>query len=165
MDKDKELELVKEKIGVSDLSQVSDEDFKRIQELAARNELSRHQMTLLVEAMPQFVELQKTYIEGLKELIASAKETQRDALHGISQGLDRLTEVLKEIVSRSESDELRGKVADIALRLSEYHLEIAKILKETNQDNNSFWKGVGVAAGVAVAAVGLGFAAILGKRK
>lgn len=36
-------------------------------------------MKLLVKATPHFVQLQQTYIDGLKSVIHSAKATQKDA--------------------------------------------------------------------------------------
>ena len=140
MNKVEVLENVKSKTGITDFENVTSAQFKKIQELAAKDDISREQMQLLVEAMPNFVDLQKTYVDGLKAVINSAKETQKDALRGISATLDSITNLLNNIVNKSETEELRSKIADIALKLADYGLEIAKILQETNKENNATWK-------------------------
>lgn len=153
MDSEKiaKLEKIKAKVGVQDLSQVTDDEFQKLQYLAAQGQISREQMKLLVEAIPHFVQLQQTYIDGLKSSINAAKETQKDALRGISVTLENITDLLKNIVNKSETEELRSKIADIALKLADYGIEIAKILQETNRENNNTWKYI--AGGVSALSV------------
>jgi|SRR5690554_2012453 len=149
-----ELEKIKSKAGIEDLSQVTDNEFRRIQDLAAQGEISKGQMKLLVEAIPHFVQLQQTYVDGLKSTINAAKETQKDALRGISVTLENITDLLKTIVNKSETEELRSKIADIALKLADYGLEVAKILQETNKENNNTWKYIASGVSAVVLVVG-----------
>lgn len=58
-------------------------------------------MKLLVKAMPHFVQLQQTYIDGLKSVIHSAKATQKDALRGISVTLENITDLLRTIIQEN----------------------------------------------------------------
>ncbi|RZM84082.1 hypothetical protein [Pseudoalteromonas rubra] len=154
MDKTSELEKVKSKIGIDELSGTTAKDFERIQELAANGEITKEQMKLLVEAIPHFVQLQQAYVDGLKSVINSAKETQKDALRGISVTLENITDLLKTIVHKSETEELRSKIADIALKLADYGLEIAKIMQETNKENNNTWKYIASGVSAVVVLVG-----------
>lgn len=154
MDQNKELEKVQTKTGINDLSKVTDNEFKKIQDMAARGEISREQMKLLVEAIPHFVQLQQAYVDGLKSTISAAKESQKDALRGISVTLENITDLLKTIVNKSETDELRSKIADIALKLADYGLEVAKILQETNRENNNTWKYIASGVSAVVLVVG-----------
>ena len=156
MDKYKELEKIKKQTGIDDLKNATGKDFERIQELAAKGDISKGQMKLLVEAMPHFIQLQQAYVDGLKSVITSAKETQKDALRGISVTLENITDLLKTIVNKSETEELRSKIADIALKLADYGLEVAKIMQETNKENNNTWKYIaGGVSGVVVLVGGL----------
>jgi len=154
MDKAAKLEKIKKKTGIEDLNNATEKDFERIQELAAKDEISREQMKLLVEAMPNFLQLQQAYVDGLKSVINSAKETQKDALRGISVTLENITDLLKTIVQKSETEELRSKIVDIALKLADYGLEIAKILQETNKENNNTWKYIAGGVSAVVLLVG-----------
>ena len=140
MEKTAELEKIKTKIGIDDLASATGKHFERMQELAANGEISKEQMRLLVEAMPHFLQLQQAYVDGLKSVINSAKETQKEALRGISVTLENITDLLKTIVNKSATEELRSKIADIALKLADYGLEIAKIMQEANKENNNTWK-------------------------
>lgn len=107
-----------------------------------------------MEAIPHFVQLQQAYVDGLKSVINSAKETQKDALSGISVTLENITDLLKTIVHKSETEELRSKITDIALKLADYGLEIAKIMQETNKENNNTWKYIAGGVSAVVVLVG-----------
>ncbi len=152
MDKNSELERLKTKTGIDNFETTTDSQFKKIQNLASKNEISREEMRLLVEAIPHFVQLQQTYVDGLKSVIQSAKESQKNALDGMSRNLENITNILNNLINKAETEELRSKIADIALKLADYSLEIAKILHETNKDNNNTWKYIagGVSACLAV---------------
>src|SRR5690554_3445541 len=134
-----ELEKIKSKAGIEDLSQVTDNEFRRIQDLAAQGEISKGQMKLLVEAIPHFVQLQQTYVDGLKSTINAAKETQKDALRGISVTLENITDLLKTIVNKSETEELRSKIADIALKLADYGLEVRSEERRVGKECRYRW--------------------------
>ena len=140
MDKSREIENIKEKTGIKNLESTNSVQFEKIQELTAKGEISKEQMKLLVEAIPHFVQLQQTYVDGLKSTINAAKESQKSALEGIANSLESITKLLYNIVDKSETEELRSKIVDIAMKLADYGLEIAKIIHEANKDNNSTWK-------------------------
>ena len=140
MNKEEQLNSLKRKIGINDFKSVSSEQFKEIQIFAAKGEISKEDMKLLVEAMPHFVQLQQAYIDGLKTVINAAKESQKEALRSISITLEQITDLLKIIVQNAETEELRSKIADQAIILAEYGLKIAVILSNTNKDNNNTWK-------------------------
>ncbi len=154
MDREYLLESLKQKIGIDDFESVSDSQFAKIQKLVAGNVISKEEMNLLVEIMPNFVQLQQTYVDGLKTLINAAKENQREALMGISKQLENSIDLLKHIVDKAETEELRFKIADIALQIAKYGVEIAEKLKEVNKDNNSTWKEIGRIASVAFVILG-----------
>ncbi len=68
--------------------------------------------------------------------------------------MENITDLLKEIVYKSESEALREKIADISLKLADYGLEIAKIIQETNKENNNTWKYVAASVSGVVLLVG-----------
>lgn len=150
MNNDTITDNIKRKTGIDDFTSVSNKQFKDIQVLAGKGKITKEEMQLLVEMMPNFVKLQETYIDGLKTIINSVKETQKDALRGITITIESLTSLLHNIVDKSETEELRSKIADISLKLADHGLKVAKILQETNKENNSLWKILG-----SVAVVGL----------
>ena len=154
MNKASELEKIKSKINIQDFGNVSYNEFKKIQDFSAKGELSREQLKLLVDVIPNFIQLQQKFVDGLQSVISSAKESQRDALRGISVTLENITDLLKEIVYKSESEDLREKIADISLKLADYGLEIAKIIQETNKENNNTWKYVAASVSGVVFLVG-----------
>ena len=154
MEKDEKLDGLKNKTNIKDFTKVSNKEFETIQKLAGVGKISKEEMRLLVEAMPNFVQLQQTYVDGLKTVINGAKETQKDALRGISIILENITEILKDIVQNAETEELRSKVADIALKLADYGINIAKIVQETNKENNNTWTQIAGFVSVAVVVVG-----------
>ncbi len=154
MERSIELDKIKSKVGILDFTKATLEDFNKIQKYAADGEISKEQMTLLIGAMPHFVELQQGYVDGLKNVINSAKETQKDALRGIYSTLENITELLKTIVNKSDSEELHSKIADIALKLADYGIEVSKIIQETNKDNNNTWKYIAGGVSAVVMLVG-----------
>ena len=154
MNKDSELERIRSKVDIQDFGNVSYDEFERIQNFAAKGEISKEQLKLLVEVIPNFIQLQQKFVDGLQSVINSAKESQRDALRGISVTLENITDLLKEIVYKSESEALREKIADISLKLADYGLEIAKIIQETNKENNNTWKYVAASVSGVVLLVG-----------
>lgn len=159
MNEDIKLNNLKQKLGIDDFKSVSNQQFEKIQILAGEGKISKEDMKLLVEAIPHFVQLQQTYVDGLKTVINAAKETQKDALRGISVTLENITDLLKTIVKNAETEELRSKIADIALKLADYGIEIAKILQDTNKENNSTWKQIAGFVSIAVLVVGSIFVA------
>ncbi|MDD2640704.1 MAG: hypothetical protein PHS65_06895 [Arcobacteraceae bacterium] len=154
MNDKEQLNSLKTKTGVNDFDSVSNEQFENIQVLAGEGKISKKEMESLVEAIPNFIQLQETYIDGLKATINSAKETQKDALRGITITIENLTKLLQSIVEKSETEELRSKIVDISLKLAENGLEIAKILQETNKENNNLWKSIAGVAATTLVVVG-----------
>lgn len=161
MDKAPELEELKAKLGIADLSKMSGGDFERLQTLVGKKEITREQVEQLVALMPQFIKLQLAYAENLKLGISSVKETQKDALGYVAASLDPIIDLLKEIVSISETEELRSKIVDYTFQLADKKIEIAKILQEMNIDNNNTSKSLLNLPAIFFAGV-LGF--LLGKK-
>lgn len=160
-DRDADLMKIRDKLNISSLSTASLDDFKKIQDGLISQKLSNDELKLLVDAMPNFVQLQGKYVEGLVSLINSAKETQKEALIGISDNIKNVTDLLKIIATKSETDDLREKIVEVTIKLSDYSLEISRILQETNRDNNDTWKFIATGLSVVVGVVGV----FIGKRK
>lgn len=154
MDKLKELERLGGEFGVSDFSEVTDAQFREMQKRFARGGISKEEMSLLLEAMPNSVQLMQSYADGLKATINSAKEVQKEALQGISRGLDGTRDVLKILANKVETDAARLEIAKCSLELARYEAEISKIIRKTNRDNMKFWSTVITSiSGAAVAVV------------
>lgn len=148
------LENLKQKIGIHDFNLVSDSQFANIQKMAARKLISKEEMQLLVEMMPNFVQLQQTHLDGLKAVINGTKENQKVALDGIVKALESSSDLLKSIVDKTKSEELLSKIADISLQHAHYEIKVAEIIQEVNQDNNSTWKEISRIASVVILVIG-----------
>lgn len=147
------LDNIRKITGVRDFENATVQDFKKIQSAFSKGDISKDQLQMLVKVMPNFVELQQGYVDGLKSVINSAKDTQQDALKGISKTLDEITMIIKIIAEKSDSEELNSKIVDITIQLADYGLKVANILKEANDSNNDVWKYI--AGGLSVVTLGV----------
>lgn len=136
------IEKIKAKLGLNDLSKLTDEDFATFQKYVVENEISKRQMEQFIAVIPHIVQLQQAYAENLKSTIDSMKDSQSEALKCISHSLDSIMSILRDILNKSETEELRSKIADITLELAKYGLEYAKIVQEMNKENNNAWRYV-----------------------
>lgn len=154
MGKEVNLEALKQRLNVDDFLHVGPLEFSRIQQAITEGALEPHELKILADVIPNLVQLQKGHIETLKEVISSAKDTQKTALEGISQSLKSLDKLLDFFSTAEQSDEIKGKIIDATIKLTEINVEIAKLIEKSNSDNNSFWRYVTGAAATAFVVVG-----------
>lgn len=146
------LDEAKSIAGLEDLDRVDLEEFARIHEKAAEGELNLEHVKLLAKHIPDFVQLQKDTVEGLRDIVQEATESQELALEEVGQSLDGLNETLTMLAESAESDDARIEIAKITRELGEISLKIGKIIREMNEDNNRFYgKVIAVGGGLALA--------------
>lgn len=146
---------IQEKTNVKDFSNVTNEEFKHIQNMVVNKSLSQQELMALTQLIPNFIELQKDYIDGIKSVAQSAGNAQTSAFYVI----DSQMRVLETLARNAQTDEARIKIAEIVRDISE---KTNKIVSEMNSDNNSFWKNLATMA-VGIAAIGVGIFVSKGK--
>lgn len=165
MFQDNDIENIKKDTGIQNGKDVTSQQFETIMDKIALGEISKEQAMLLLNTLPNFIQLQKIYIDGIKIIADSAKETQKSTIEAISKAteIDTLIAIIDKLLDTAESEELKTKILDYIVEITKLKLEIerdkVKTLKEVNESNNSFWKKIALTAaavvGVAVTAVGV----------
>lgn len=146
VNKQNQIELLKNKTGVSTFNSISKEKFDEIQRMMiSENKFTQQELSLLVELMPNFVELQKDFIDAVKKIAEQAGSSQKSAFDVI----DKQMAILETLAKSAQTDETRSDIAKTLLKISENTNEI---LKEMNANNNEFWKYI-TGAAVAIGAV------------
>ena len=138
-----DLNGLKKKAGIHTLGKMTLEQFARVQKLAAENELTLEQLKQLVKALPHFVALQKQTIDGLKQVVEEAKESQREAIQAVSHSLTVASRTLEILAEKAETDEVQLKLAEQAIQVGRLGIEISNIIAQMNRDNNSLWGMIG----------------------
>jgi hypothetical protein len=158
-----QLDELKAATGVTEFDAVTDEQFAQVIQKAAEGGLSFEQLQLFIQVAPQFLQLQEKTIgelvEGLKKVAAGAQSSQKEALKAVGHSLDFIHQTLHVLAQNAETDGARVELAKLALETGKQGLELARIIKEMNEANNSFWwnlaSGIGNAA-MMIGAVGVG---------
>jgi len=157
MFQDNDIDKIKKRFGVENGKSITGRQFETIMDNVALGEISKEHAMLLLNALPNFVELQKTYLDGIKTIANSARETQKSAMDAISKvaELDSLISIINKLSDNVESEELKSKIIDALIKIANLKNEIVKILQEVNTSNNSIWKEIAltVAAVASVASV------------
>lgn len=143
IDKQQKVEILRNKTGIGDFNSVSKPDFENLQKMIGKNSLTQDELSLLIELIPNFIDLQKEYIEGVKEISKSASASQKSAF----DVLDRSMAILEKLLNTEPTDEIKSQIIETIK-------DIAKTIKEMNESNNSFFKGLAQVAMGVVAAVG-----------
>ncbi len=147
MSKELQINELRKKTGVYNFSKLTLDEYKHIQKMLSEDKFDKQELSLLVELLPNLVNLQKDYIESVKEITKQAGNAQAAAFNVI----DRQMKVLEKLADNVETDEARLKIAEI---LSEMSKNVNNIIKEMNGDNNGLWKWVAAGAAAVVGIVG-----------
>ena len=146
----KEIELLKTKTSIKDFNNVTKDEFEGLQKMLANKTLSPDELSTLVELIPNFVELQKDFINGLKAFAEKAGNSQQAAFNVINSQM----RVLETLSTCMQSDDARLKIAEVLMKLSE---ETNRIIERMNSNNNDFWKYITGVATTLFAVVGVIF--------
>ncbi|WP_373819246.1 hypothetical protein [Glaesserella sp.] len=147
MNKELQINELRKKTGVNDFSKLTLSEYTNIQKMLSEDKFDKQELSLLIELLPNLVDLQKDYIESVKEIAKQAGNAQASAFNAINCQM----KVLEKLADNVETDEARIKIAEI---LSEMSKEVNKIIKEMNVDNNSLWKWIAAGAAAVVGIVG-----------
>jgi hypothetical protein len=128
------------------------EEFYGLQKRAAEGSIGLAQMKEIAAGMPQFAELQKQTLNGLKEIVDGAAKTQTVGLETVGKAVENASRTLDTLGQSAESDETREKLAELQVEIGRIGLDTTKAIV---LDNNQVYKMmVGVAlSGLAAAAL------------
>ena len=145
-----QIELLKAKTSINDFNNVTKSQFEDLQKRLANKVLTPEELSLLVGIIPNFVELQKDFIGGLKVSAEKAGDSQKTAFDVINSQM----RVLETLATNMQSDDARLKIAEVLMKLSE---ETNRIIERMNSNNNDFWKYITGVATTLFAVVGVIF--------
>lgn len=108
----------------------------------------------VLQTIPNIVELQRTYLNSIKDIIDSAKATQLSAMEKISiKNFERIYEII-ERMSKDGSEDFKRECLNKIFELGKLELEYEKqkndTVKNMNNQNNSLWKKIAIGVGVIV---------------
>lgn len=139
MSSDQIIDELKSISGVVDFGSLSKEDAARLLALIGEQKLSEAHIKALVEIAPAFLGFSSECLKAMSNVADGAKITQTEAISTIKKSISGLTDVLGRLAENAESDETREKIAFLLLEAGKLYVEMAKILKDMNKDNNDTW--------------------------
>ena len=121
--------------------------------------LDKAKVIEVLETIPNIVELQKTYLNSIKDIIDAAKATQLSAMEKISiKNFERIYEII-ERMSKDGSEDFKRECLNKIFELGKLELEYEKqkndTVKNMNNQNNSLWKKIAIGLGtIVIGAIG-----------
>lgn len=116
--------------------------------------LDKAKVMEVLQTIPNIVELQRTYLNSIKDIIDAAKATQLSAMEKISiKNFERIYEII-ERMSKDGSEDFKRECLNKIFELGKLELEYEKQKNDTvenmNNQNNSLWKKIAIGVGVIV---------------
>ncbi len=121
--------------------------------------LDKAKVIEVLETIPNIVELQRTYLNSIKDIIDAAKATQLSAMEKISiKNFERIYEII-ERMSKDGSEDFKRECLNKIFELGKLELEYEKqkndTVKNMNNQNNSLWKKIAIGLGtIVIVAIG-----------
>ena len=131
--------------------------------------LDKAKVIEVLETIPNIVELQRTYLNSIKDIIDAAKATQLSAMEKISiKNFEKIYEIIEKM-SKDGSEDFKRECLNKIFELGKLELEYEKqkndTVKNMNNQNNSLWKKIAIGVGViVVGAIGAVAASIFDKK-
>lgn len=128
--------------------------FNEIMNQTNTGNLDKAKVIEVLETIPNIVELQRTYLNSIKDIIDAAKATQLSAMEKISiKNFERIYEII-ERMSKDGSEDFKRECLNKIFELGKLELEYEKqkndTVKNMNNQNNSLWKKIAIGVGVIV---------------
>ena len=133
--------------------------FNEIMNQTNTGNLDKAKVIEVLETIPNIVELQKTYLNSIKDIIDAAKATQLSAMEKISiKNFERIYEII-ERMSKDGSEDFKRECLNKIFELGKLELEYEKqkndTVKNMNNQNNSLWKKIAIGLGtIVIVAIG-----------
>jgi hypothetical protein len=128
--------------------------FNEIMNQTNTGNLDKAKVIEVLETIPNIVELQRTYLNSIKDIIDAAKATQLSAMEKISiKNFERIYEIIEKM-SKDGSEDFKRECLNKIFELGKLELEYEKqkndTVKNMNNQNNSLWKKIAIGVGVIV---------------
>lgn len=133
--------------------------FNEIMNQTNNGNLDKAKVIEVLETIPNIVELQRTYLNSIKDIIDAAKATQLSAMEKISiKNFERIYEII-ERMSKDGSEDFKRECLNKIFELGKLELEYEKqkndTVKNMNNQNNSLWKKIAFGLGtIVIGAIG-----------
>ena len=133
--------------------------FNEIMNQTNTGNLDKAKVIEVLETIPNIVELQRTYLNSIKDIIDAAKATQLSAMEKISiKNFERIYEII-ERMSKDGSEDFKRECLNKIFELGKLELEYEKQKNDTvenmNNQNNSLWKTIAIGLGtIVIGAIG-----------
>ena len=133
--------------------------FNEIMNQTNNGNLDKAKVIEVLETIPNIVELQRTYLNSIKDIIDAAKATQLSAMEKISiKNFERIYEII-ERMSKDGSEDFKRECLNKIFELGKLELEYEKqkndTVKNMNNQNNSLWKKIAIGLGtIVIVAIG-----------
>ena len=133
--------------------------FNEIMNQTNTGNLDKAKVIEVLETIPNIVELQRTYLNSIKDIIDAAKATQLSAMGKISiKNFERIYEII-ERMSKDGSEDFKRECLNKIFELGKLELEYEKqkndTVKNMNNQNNSLWKKIAFGLGtIVIGAIG-----------
>ena len=114
--------------------------------------LDKAKVMEVLQTIPNIVELQRTYLNTIKDIIDSAKATHLSAMEKISiKNFEKIYEIIEKM-SKDGSEDFKRECLNKIFELGKLELEYEKqkndTVKNMNNQNNSLWKKIAIGVGV-----------------
>jgi hypothetical protein len=128
--------------------------FNEIMNQTNTGNLDKAKVIEVLETIPNIVELQRTYLNSIKDIIDAAKATQLSAMEKISiKNFEKIYEIIEKM-SKDGSEDFKRECLNKIFELGKLELEYEKqkndTVKNMNNQNNSLWKKIAIGVGVIV---------------
>ena len=132
--------------------------FNEIMNQTNNGNLDKAKVIEVLETIPNIVELQKTYLNSIKDIIDAAKATQLSAMEKISiKNFERIYEII-ERMSKDGSEDFKRECLNKIFELGKLELEYEKqkndTVKNMNNQNNSLWKKIAIVGTIVIGTIG-----------
>ena len=128
--------------------------FNEIMNQTNNGNLDKAKVIEVLETIPNIVELQRTYLNSIKDIIDAAKATQLSAMEKISiKNFERIYEIIERMSIDGSEDfkrECLNKIFELGKLELEYEKQKNDTVKNMNNQNNSLWKKIAIGVGVIV---------------
>lgn len=136
---------------------LEEEKFYEIMNQTNIGNLDKTEVIEVLQTISNIKELQKTYLNSIKDIIDSAKTTQLSAMEKTSiKNFEKIYEIIERI-SKDGSEDLKREALNKIFELANLELEYEKqkndTVRDMNNQNNNLWKEIATKIGVVVIGV------------
>lgn len=162
-------EDLKKKFGINDDGVIQKKNFELLLEDVNKNEITKEEALEIFKNISNLTEVQKAYLETVKESVSAAKEVQLSAMDKISvPNVDIIIKTIGDMLKDTHDLDLKTRILEELMELSrlmfEYEHKKNESTERMNKDNNNFWGKLMIGVGVvAVGAVGAAATVLMNK--